>query len=64
MDIFLKNIQNLDVIAVRKVKKVDNEEVRETIHAYEFIKKLIIHIPEKNFKMIRYFGIYFLLVDI
>ena len=70
MDIFLKNIQNLDVIAVRKVKKqvflekVDNEEVIETIHAYEFIKKLIIHIPEKNFKMIRYFGIYFLLVDI
>lgn len=70
MDIFLKNIQNLDVIAVRKVKKqvflakVDNEEVIETIHAYEFIKKLIIYIPEKNFKMIRYFGIYFLLVDI
>ncbi|WP_294124803.1 transposase [uncultured Clostridium sp.] len=52
------------MIAVRKVKKVDNEEVIETIHAYEFIKKLIIHIPEKNFKMIRYFGIYFLLVDI
>ena len=44
--------------------KVDNEEVIETIHAYEFIKKLIIHIPEKNFKRIRYFGIYFLLVDI
>ncbi|WP_366846543.1 transposase [Clostridium sp.] len=28
------------------------------------MKKLIIYIPEKNFKMIRYFGIYFLLVDI
>lgn len=25
---------------------------------YEFIKKLVIHIPEKNLKMIRYFGIY------
>lgn len=32
--------------------------VIETVHAYEFIKKLIIHIPEKNFKMVRYFGIY------
>lgn len=24
----------------------------------EFIKKLIVHIPEKNFKMVRYYGIY------
>uniref|UniRef100_UPI00374E88C2 IS91 family transposase n=1 Tax=Clostridium butyricum TaxID=1492 RepID=UPI00374E88C2 len=36
----------------------DNKEIIEKVHVYEFIKKLIIHIPEKNFKMIRYFGIY------
>jgi hypothetical protein len=28
------------------------------VPAAEFIKKLIIHIPEKHFKMIRYYGVY------
>ena len=32
--------------------------VTETVTVFEFIKKLIIHIPERNFKMIRYFGFY------
>jgi len=36
----------------------DNQLVTETISAVEFIKKLIIHIPETHFKMIRYYGIY------
>lgn len=36
----------------------DNKEIIERIHVIEFIKKLIIHIPEKNFKMVRYFGVY------
>lgn len=27
-------------------------------HVYEFIKKLIIHIPDYQFKMIRYYGLY------
>lgn len=36
----------------------DGQRVELTMHAIEFIKKLIIHIPEKNFKMIRYYGIY------
>ena len=31
-------------------------EVEE--HVFEFLKKLIIHIPEEQFKMIRYYGIY------
>ena len=31
-------------------------DVRE--HAFEFIKKLIIHIPEKGFHMLRYYGLY------
>ena len=34
------------------------ELVTETVSVFEFIKKLIIHIPERNFKMIRYFGFY------
>lgn len=36
----------------------DGKRVEETIDAEEFIKRLIIHIPEKQFKMIRYYGIY------
>jgi hypothetical protein len=34
------------------------EIVTETIPAFEFIKKLIIHIPDRNFKMLRYYGFY------
>lgn len=36
----------------------DNEKVFETIHVHDFIKRLIIHIPEKNFNMLRYYGLY------
>lgn len=32
--------------------------VVETIPSMEFIKRLIIHIPDKHFKMIRYYGLY------
>lgn len=30
----------------------------EKIHIFEFISRLIKHIPEKNFKTIRYYGFY------
>lgn len=36
----------------------DNKLIVEKLPAIEFIKKLIIHIPEKHFKMIRYYGVY------
>ncbi len=36
----------------------DNKYVVETIPAIDFIKCLIRHIPEKNFKTIRYGGLY------
>ena len=36
----------------------DDRVVTERIPALEFIKKLIVHIPEKHFKMLRYYGIY------
>jgi len=36
----------------------ETELVIETLHVFDFIKKLIIHIPERNFKMIRYQGFY------
>ena len=36
----------------------DNQRVEETIHAYEFIKRLIIHIYDKYFNVVRYYGLY------
>ncbi|MBR0426654.1 MAG: transposase [Clostridia bacterium] len=36
----------------------DGKYVEETVHAFEFIKRLIKHIPDKNFKVVRYYGIY------
>lgn len=36
----------------------DNKLVKERVHIYEFFKHLIIHIPDENFKTVRYYGIY------
>lgn len=36
----------------------DNKIVIEKIHAFEFISRIILHIPEKNQKYIRYYGFY------
>lgn len=45
-------------VTYKYTRHEDNKTIIETVDAYEFIKKVIIHIPEKNFKMIRYYGIY------
>ena len=36
----------------------DNQRVEETIHAYDFIKRLIIHIYDNYFNVVRYYGLY------
>lgn len=36
----------------------DDKIVKERIHVFEFVKRLIIHIPDENFKTVRYYGIY------
>ena len=36
----------------------DGKRIEETIHAFEFMKRLIKHIPDKNFKVVRYYGLY------
>ena len=36
----------------------DNQRVEETIHVFDFIKKLIVHIPNEHFKVVRYYGLY------
>lgn len=45
-------------VTYKYTRHEDNKVIVETVDAYEFIKRIIRHIPEKNFKMIRYFGIY------
>ena len=32
----------------------DNKLIKERVHVYEFFKRLIIHIPDENFKTVRY----------
>lgn len=36
----------------------DHQTVTESVLAIDFIKHLIMHIPDKHFKMVRYYGIY------
>ena len=36
----------------------DNQRTEETIHAYDFIKRLIVHIYDKYFNVVRYYGLY------
>lgn len=36
----------------------DGKRVTEKLSAFDFIKRLIIHIPDEQFKMVRYYGLY------
>ena len=47
-----------DLVTFHYNRHEDDKYVEETIPVMEFIQRLIRHIPEKHFKMIRYGGIY------
>lgn len=47
-----------DTVTFHYNRHEDDVYVEETIPTMEFIERLIQHIPEKNFKMIRYYGLY------
>ena len=47
-----------DMVTFHYTRHEDNQTVTECIPAMDFIKRLIVHIPEKHFKMLRYYGIY------
>ncbi len=47
-----------DTVTFHYNRHEDNAYVERTIPAMDFIKLLMQHIPEKNFKMIRYYGLY------
>ena len=36
----------------------DDKLISETVPVLDFIERLIVHIPEKHFKMLRYYGLY------
>ena len=47
-----------DMVTFHYTRHEDNQTITECIPAMYFIKRLIVHIPEKHFKMLRYYGIY------
>lgn len=47
-----------DFVTFHYNRHEDDKLVVETVPVLDFIKRLIRHIPEKHFKMIRYYGIY------
>jgi len=58
--IALHRIEGYDgqYVTFRYHDKKDGKEKLETITVEEFIKRLIVHIPDEQFKTIRYYGIY------
>lgn len=55
-----KRIDNCDgdTVTFHYNRHEDEKLIVETIPVLEFMQRLIQHIPEKNFKMIRYYGLY------
>ena len=47
-----------DYVTINYTDHKTKEYVEEKITVFEFIKRVIIHVAEKQFKMIRYYGIY------
>ena len=47
-----------DTVTFHYNRHEDNKLIYETIPALEFAQRLMRHIPDKHFKMIRYYGIY------
>lgn len=47
-----------DTVTFHYNRHEDDKYIQETIPAINFIKRLLPHIPEKHFKMIRYGGLY------
>ena len=47
-----------DMVTFHYNRHEDGKLIIETIPVLDFIERLICHIPEKHFKMIRYYGLY------
>ena len=55
---FWRNVNHGDFVTFHYNRHKDNKYVEETLPVMDFIKRLIRHIPEKHYKMIRYGGLY------
>lgn len=49
---------NGDSVTFHYQRHEDHKTITECIPAIDFIKRLIVHIPDRHFKMVRYYGIY------
>ena len=47
-----------EIVVISYIDKKDGQEKQESMTAEEFIGRLIKHIPEENFKVIRHYGVY------
>jgi len=47
-----------DMVTFWYERHEDRKRVEETVHVFEFIKKVIVHIPDRYFNMVRYYGLY------
>lgn len=47
-----------ETVTFRYLDKQDGKEKTETVSVEEFIGRLVQHIPEENFKLIRHYGVY------
>ena len=56
--IFFCKTATLQSRAALSSRHEDNKTILECVPALDFIRRLIVHIPEKHFKMLRYYGIY------
>ena len=58
--IALRRIISYDekLVTFKYFDKKEKKEKTETIDVMEFIARIIRHIPDRNFKTIRYYGLY------
>ena len=47
-----------DTVSFHYTRHEDNKTISERIPVLDFMKRLIVHIPENHFKMLRYYGLY------
>lgn len=47
-----------DCVTFHYKRHEDNKLIIEKVPSLDFIKRLIVHIPERHFKMLRYYGLY------
>lgn len=58
LDYLSNNLPSSELSKFKKLKNEIYQEYKNDFYVYDFIKRLIKHIPDKNFKVVRYYGLY------